>query len=288
MIGNQVPAIWTGMYVRQPLHEAIVTLADQGWRSFEVSTEHFDMIEASGQVDSLIELTNTTCSENGLTIKQGHASLGANVADPDETKRLSDMATLRTHIDMAHAFGIDCIVIHPGCRPYPTTRDERRTMLDLNVQAFRELGDLAGERNMKIGLENLPRTSFFDTSAKLLDLIDAIGNPAIGINFDTSHSNINPGIDAPAAIREFGDLMIGTHLSDNDGSGDQHRTPGNGRIDWIAIMTALSDVDYAGVINLEIPGEGHPVAAVKDMKSRHACKVAQWLVSEAPQTQESK
>jgi sugar phosphate isomerase/epimerase len=288
MIKNTSPAIWTGMYVEQPLHEAIVTLAEHGWRSFEVSTEHFEMIEASGDVDRLIELTNTTCTENGLTIKQGHASLGANVAHPDPSRRDSDMATLRTHIDMAQSFGIECLVIHPGCRPYPTTRDEFKTMIDLNVQAFRELGDLAGERNMKIGLENLPRTSAFDTSAKMLDLIDAIGNSAIGINFDTSHSNIAPGIDAGAAIRDFGTLMIGTHLSDNDGSGDQHKTPGGGKIDWIEIMTALSDIDYAGVINLEIPGERHPVDALKELKSRHACQVAQWLVTDAVQPEDTK
>jgi sugar phosphate isomerase/epimerase len=80
-------------------------------------------------------------------------------------------------------------------------------------------------------------------------------------------------------VRAFGARMIGTHISDNDGSEDQHLTPGQGTIDWPAVMQAFGEVRYEGLFNLEIPGERHRVAALRELKIRHACSVAHWLVS---------
>jgi sugar phosphate isomerase/epimerase len=71
---------------------------------------------------------------------------------------------------------------------------------------------------------------------------------------------------------------LATHISDNDGSGDQHRTPGNGSIDWKAVMRALREAEYDGLFNLEIPGERHAALPLRALKSLHARQVAEWLV----------
>ena len=129
---------------------------------------------------------------------------------------------------------------------------------------------------MRIGLENLVRR--FGSPYELLDLIEAIDHPAIGITFDTSHAHV-VGLDLPATIREFAPYLIATHISDNDGSGDQHRTPGNAEIDWLAVMPAFRDVGYEGLFNLEIPGERHAILPLRALQSRLACQVAGWLVA---------
>jgi sugar phosphate isomerase/epimerase len=90
------------------------------------------------------------------------------------------------------------------------------------------------------------------------------------------------GLDLPAAIGEFGPLLVATHISDNDGSGDQHRTPGNGQIDWPAVVEALRDVGYVGLFDLEIPGERHALLPLRAQQSRLACEVADWLVGLPP------
>lgn len=47
-------AIWTGMYAEYPLAEALRTLAAQGWRAFEPSTEHLECLEADPDPDARI------------------------------------------------------------------------------------------------------------------------------------------------------------------------------------------------------------------------------------------
>ena len=56
------------------------------------------------------------------------------------------------------------------------------------------------------------------------ELVSAIDHTAIGITLDTSHANV-AGLDIPQATGDFGELLVGTHISDNEGSGDQHLTP---------------------------------------------------------------
>jgi len=113
---------------------------------------------------------------------------------------------------------------------------------------------------------------------EMLDLLAAIDHPALGITLDTSHANM-VGLDFTATIRELGAHLIATHISDNDGSGDQHRTPGNGTIDWQAVMCALREVNYEGLFNLEIPGERHALLPLRALASQHAHQVAEWLVT---------
>jgi sugar phosphate isomerase/epimerase len=113
---------------------------------------------------------------------------------------------------------------------------------------------------------------------EMLDLVAAIDHRAIGITLDTSHANMI-GLDLPATIRELGPYLIATHISDNDGSGDQHRTPGSGTIDWPATIRVLREVEYKGLFNLEIPGERHALLPLRAFASKHACQVADWLVT---------
>jgi len=280
MIENRIPAIWTGMYAELPLHTALETLSDQGWKSFEISTEHLCEIEAATKSDTMINLALEVCETYDLMTLQGHASLTANVAHRDKARRDRDIKQLKVHMDIASLLGVNCIVIHPGCFNGVTTGQERNKMIQYNIEAFRDLGNYAAGLNMKIGLENLP-IRVYASSAELLELIDRIDHDAIGVTFDSSHAMMTPGIDIPAAIRDFGDLLVCTHLSDNDGSGDQHKTPGTGKIDWPELVEALSDINYTGLINLEIPGERHPIARMKALKSAHALQVADLLIEMA-------
>jgi sugar phosphate isomerase/epimerase len=271
------PAIWTSLYAEQPLHEALQTLYDQGWTAFEASTEHLVQIETADDSSMRIDQVQRCLSELDLWMPQAHALLEADVAATDNDRRREDVERLGAHIDIAARLGVRNVVVHPGGRQGATTRAERDRVTALNVEAFRRLGDRAGEQGLRIGLENLMRRGA-SMPYELLDLLAAIDHPAIGITLDTSHANV-VGLDLAVAIREWGPHLLATHISDNDGSGDQHRTPGNGSIDWHAVMRALRGAGYDGLFNLEIPGERHAVLPLRALKSLHARQVAEWLVT---------
>ena len=211
-----------------------------------------------------IEDFGRTLAEADATMPQAHAHLRANVAHPDEERRREDMAVLGRHLDYCAALGVKNVVIHPGSGTGYTTPAEREALLRLNVENFTPLADRAGEGGMKIAVENMMDSRTGDVRGlgsvpeDLIELLDWVGSPAMGVTFDTSHANVRK-LDIPAAIRELGSRLIATHISDNDGSGDQHRIPGHGKIDWPAVMTAFRDIGYTGILNLEIPGDKHTV-----------------------------
>jgi sugar phosphate isomerase/epimerase len=271
------PAVWTALYAELDLHKALRLLSEHGWHAFEASTEHLVRIELDEHPDELIAQTRRCLADLGLDMPQAHALLQADVAHPDEGRRCQDIDRLSHHIRLAAQLGVQTVVMHPGGRQVATTRAERDRVRALNVEAFCRLGDLAGEHGVRIGLENLMRRGA-STPYDMLDLLEAIDHPAIGITLDTSHANV-VGLDIPTVIREFGPYLVATHISDNDGSGDQHLTPGNGNIDWTPVVEALGSAGYDGLFNLEIPGERHRALALRGLKSRHACRVAEWLLT---------
>jgi sugar phosphate isomerase/epimerase len=272
------PAIWTAIFPL-PLHETFRKLQALGWRAFEISTEHLVALETAPDADFLIEKALAALREAGATAPQAHALLKADVAAPEPGDRKRDIDRLLAHLAIAARLGVRTVVIHPGGSRIVTTREERRRSRELNVEAFRRLGDVAGSLGMRIGLENLMSRGAA-SPPELLDLLDAIDHPALGVTLDTSHANA-ARLDVAQAVREFGPFLVGTHISDNNGSGDQHLIPGNGTIDWPAVMAAFRETPYDGLFNLEIPGERHPVPEILDLKLRHALNVARALLAPA-------
>ena len=278
------PAIWTGIYATDTLPAALERLVGLGWGCFELSTEHLEAIDGDGDPPARIAEAKAALERLGVSMPQAHGYLGANVAHPDQARREGDRATLGRHLAHCAALGVRTVVMHPGVTPW-TTRAQLAGILKLNREAFTRLGELAGELGLTIGIENTmdPTRSggrvLGALPQELLELVAGVGSPALGITFDTSHAHCQR-LDLPAAIREFGRLLCATHISDNDGSGDQHRMPGVGTIDWPAVVGALREIGYEGPFNLEIPGERHPVPEILARKLRHAREVAGWLVGE--------
>ncbi len=280
------PGIWTAMYYRGiDTCEALRRLHALGWSWFELSTEHLEELEQHPQQAAELDRVRQTLTDLDLHLPQAHGYISANLAHPDAETRARHTELLLRQLAVCQALGIENVVIHPGTGEGYATPEERRVIFDCNAEAFRVLGDRAGELGLRIGLENMlewrgQRIQFGSTAEELLEFLAALDHPALGITFDSSHANAK-GLDLPATVRAFGEKLICTHLSDNDGSGDQHRTPGNGKIDWPGVMTALREIGYDGMLNLEIPGEEHPVEALQALKVQHALRVAEWLVKGA-------
>lgn len=263
------------MYAEFPLDEALRILNRHGWNTFEVCTEHLAAIEGHSDPDAYVDRVREAATELECVMPQAHAFLQADVAARDSGEAERDIARLERHIKIAARFGVEVVVIHPGGKEVATTRSERDRIHTANRDAFRRLGDIAAKHHMTVALENL--MSRYAAPYELIDLITEIDHPAVGVVFDTSHANV-ARLDLPKAIGEFGPYLAATHISDNDGSGDQHRTPGNGKIHWIPVMDAFREIGYQGTFNLEIPGERHADLALRGMQSRLALRVAEWLI----------
>jgi sugar phosphate isomerase/epimerase len=68
---------------------------------------------------------------------------------------------------------------------------------------------------------------------------------------DTGHSNFC-GENPADAVRLLGKEYLGAlHVHDNNGVADQHRTPGEGNIDWIDFSNALAEIGFGGCVSFE-------------------------------------
>jgi sugar phosphate isomerase/epimerase len=85
----------------------------------------------------------------------------------------------------------------------------------------------------------------------MLRLMDHIPSPALGINYDPSHTF--PCGDMPhVAVYRLGRRVFHCHFSDNDALTNAHWRPGMGKIDWRAMLKALHEVGFTGTISIEL------------------------------------
>jgi len=200
------------------------------------------------------------CEIYGTTLWQMHAPLNLDVADPNPQKRIKDIDTVFKWIQYAHELNVANLVIHPGGSNGAKTDEEEAKIFTLNVDSFKYLAKVAEEFKVKLCIENMQERENKDPRRlgafiyDLNELIDSIGSESIGICFDTSHANVT-GLDMYNAINECGKRLMATHISDNDGSGDQHKLLYGGNIDWKKVISGLKDISYNMAFNLEIPGE---------------------------------
>jgi D-psicose/D-tagatose/L-ribulose 3-epimerase len=124
---------------------------------------------------------------------------------------------------------------------------ERRRQWKTVTGHLRHICAYAEAHGKKIFIEPLNRfeTDFLNTVAQGLELIEAVGSPALQLHLDTFHMNIEEK-SLGAAIRR-----AGKHLGHFHACGSDRGTPGGDHTDWKSIAAALKAVGYEGDVVIE-------------------------------------
>jgi len=279
--------IWTAYYLvpNLSLEDVLRRLNGLGWKDVELSTEH--IVEMLQDADGQKRLNNVRelFEQEGMKAWQIHTKIDLNVAHPEPAQRAQEVDTALRCLEIAHALDVPCAVIHPGGRQGYRSGKEREEIMRLNVEAFNRLCERAEKLGVRVCVENMGATGeggrriLGGTIFELQEIIDRVGSEMLGICFDTSHANLMK-LDLPEEIRACGDRLYAAHISDNDGSGDQHRMPFCGNIDWSAVIRALKDIGYTGLFNLEIPGERCRSIEVQDAKLHYIKGVLEPMLAQ--------
>jgi len=157
---------------------------------------------------------------------------------------------IRTCIDAAVTVGSGVVagpVYTPTGKTWRMDHAERAAAIDRLVEGLRPLADYAGERGVRLAIEPLNRfeTSFLNTAAQTMEVVDRVDSPAVGVLLDTFHMNIEEK-DQAAAIRRAGDKLAHFHACGND-----RGAPGADHIPWESITTALREIGYDGAVVIE-------------------------------------
>ena len=194
-----------------------------------------------------------------------------NNLDPDDAHREEVNGHLRKVIDAAQQLDVGLVGTFVG--------NDKDRPLPENLERFREiwppLVDYAGERGVRIAIENCPMIFSYDewpggnnlawSPAIWEEMFKAIPAENFGLNLDPSHL-VWLMIDYERAVYDFADRIFHVHAKDlevrrdglyrhgtfSSGIGWQvPRLPGLGEVDWGRFIAALYAVGYDYVVSIE-------------------------------------
>jgi len=190
---------------------------------------------------------------------------------PDDSHREEVNGHLLKVIDAAQRLGVEIVGTFVG--------NDKDRPLPENLERFRQiwpaLVDHAGERGVKIAIENCPMIFSYDewpggnnlawSPAIWDEMFSAIPSENFGLNIDPSHL-VWLMIDYERAVYDYADRIFHAHAKDLEVRGDglyRHgtfssgigwqvpRLPGLGEVKWSRFVAALYAVGYDHVLSIE-------------------------------------
>ena len=159
-------------------------------------------------------------------------------------------------IEQASDIGIEKFVVHSSGEPIE--ENEREERMKCAQESLYTLASYAKSKGGVIAVEDLPRSCLGNHSNEILQLISVHEN--LKVCLDTNHL-FNE--DLSDFVKNVGKKLITLHVSDYDFVNERHWLPGEGKIDWQALLKALSEVGYQGVWLYEI-GAKCPNSILRD------------------------
>jgi D-psicose/D-tagatose/L-ribulose 3-epimerase len=157
---------------------------------------------------------------------------------------------LRSCIDVAQQLGSPTVAgpfYSAVGRCWRSTPEERARDVAQVAATLRGLGEYAADRGVVLGVETLNRfeTSFLNTTAQALELIEHVDHPSVGLALDVFHLGIEEKHVADA-LRAAGRRLVHLQVAEND-----RGTPGTGSLPWREVAKALREIEYSGRVVIE-------------------------------------
>lgn len=238
----------THLFLRERLHPGILDrLQRAGVEAIELFCDRrsFDYTDAAQ-----VEMLASWFRQNPMQVHSlhspiyGDASGGRsgepplNIADPQAKVRLEALDEIQRALDLAENIPFRFLVQHLG-----TGNEERNDRkADAALTSIERLRLLAHRVGVNLLVENIPNG--LAMPEVLLRFLRENHLHDVGICFDAGHAEMGPawfgGGGAAATWDLLHDRVRSTHLHDNHGGKDEHLWPGEGSLDWQALMPRLA------------------------------------------------
>lgn len=221
-------AINTNYTKTTPFADRIRMIKDAGFKSVIMFWNGSDVFEQ--------ELL--CVKENGLRIESVHAPFHMMNELWTDTDPVKSLIKLHGAIDSCSNYAIKTLVVHPTDTTAPPPVSE------VGKTYFRGLIRYAKSMNVDLAFENIERPEYLDT------IFGECDDTNVKLCYDLGHENcFSKGSDV---LAKYGDRLKALHIHDNDGNSDQHAIPFDGNIDMQRFVSKLKELEYYGMITLEV------------------------------------
>lgn len=266
--------VWTYQW-QPPYEEALKRIASLGFRAVELIAWRRETLDKYYTPQRIQEL-RLLLDDLGLELSE-FVSTPPGAANPDPAKRKAAVEHFKHLVEVGVELGTNMVnnvspmpleiqfprIVDKHLRQewtldFPTGANWQQNWDDY-VDTVRAFCDICEDANVRYALEPHPYR-WMRNAASMMRLMDHVNSPALGMNFDPSHL-FPMGEISEQVVYEVGSKIFHCHFSDNDGTSNVHWRVGKGKINWKGVLKALQDVDYDGVISIEledVPGVSRP------------------------------
>jgi len=172
-----------------------------------------------------------------------------NIASPVSNLRRAMLKRLEQSIMHTQALDAYLWIFHPGNNTGISSFYPGIEWLQ-NQKSIQTLIKTANEYGVKIAIENIPEP-YPGLMKNVEDFKKFYSQFKGDLNMvlDVGHSNVNGQTEA--LFTTFRPKIVHMHLSDNDGSGDQHLGIGRGTIDWNRLAALMKKTAYDSTAVIE-------------------------------------
>ncbi|HTL53596.1 MAG TPA: sugar phosphate isomerase/epimerase family protein [Planctomycetota bacterium] len=240
-----------GKYHLWPVEDGFNAAAEAGYTGIEIApftlAEHPRDVSAARRKE-----LRRHCEKLGMPVIGLHWLLvspkGLHVAHADPAIRQKTLGVLMDLVTLCSDLGGQVLVFgSPFQRSTLDGWDSAETWRRA-CEAFQKVAEVAGRAGCTLALEPLTtaETNLMLSSAEGRRMVESVAHPACKLHLDVKA--MSPSAEPVASqIRAHADLL--THFHANDAN---KRGPGFGNTDFVPILQALKDVNYAGWVSVEV------------------------------------
>ncbi|RKN47644.1 sugar phosphate isomerase/epimerase family protein [Micromonospora endolithica] len=173
------------------------------------------------------------------------------LVSPDAGDRSRRRDFLRLCVDVAVGLGSEAVSFWAGVPEPGTDRDRCWHWL---VEGVRDVVEYADRHGVTCALEPEPGMLVDDCDdwARL-----AADVPGLTLALDTGHCLVSGRYDPAAAVRAFAARLGAVAVEDMPRGRHEHRAPGEGDLDFPAVLGALTEIAHPGLVSLELSRDAH-------------------------------
>jgi sugar phosphate isomerase/epimerase len=239
------------------LESALLIISGLGYRGVAITIDNYVLNPASSVLERQLERTRTILEGKKMAcvIETGARFLLDPLIKHEPTLISSDSAGRKTRLDfLKRALDIGVRLDAEALSFWSGVRNKdvkERDAWKWLAEGCRELSEYAGRFGVPLAFEPEPGM-FIENLTQYQQLSDRVSNPLFCLTLDVGHAYLTENCSPADCIRNYRHVVRNIHLEDMRKGDHKHLQFGEGEIEFSDVFKALKEIEYAGLINVEL------------------------------------